>query len=168
MPYYCNLGDTRNPDDASICKVCGSDGKRCSKMRIIIALISLSLAFSGCASLTKGKGEAESAVSRFHQQLNSEQYDEIYNQSSEKFRGAVKEADSKALFEAVHRKLGNVKNATLSNWQVNATTEGTFVSLVYNVEFTEGNGAEQFVFLVNGERASLVNYNINSPLLITK
>jgi hypothetical protein len=137
-------------------------------MRIIIALISLSLAFSGCASLTKGKGEAENAVSRFHQQLNAEQYDEIYNQSDEKFRGVVKEADSKALFEAVHRKLGIVKNAALSNWRVNATTGGTFVILVYNVEFTEGNGTEQFDFLVNGERVSLINYNINSPLLITK
>jgi hypothetical protein len=124
--------------------------------------------FIGCASLTKGKGAAESAVNRFHQQLNAEKYGEIYAQSDEKYRGAVKEADSNALFEAIHRKLGNVKNATQSNWRVNATTGGTFVSLVYDTEFTEGRGAEQFVFLVSGERATLLNYNINSPLLITK
>lgn len=135
--------------------------------KIVILIVTLFM-FVGCASLTKGKGAAESAVNRFHQQLNTEQYDEIYSHSDEKFRSAVKEADSKALFEGVHRKLGNVKNATLSNWRVNATTGGTFVSLAYNTEFTEGRGVEEFVFLVNGERASLINYNINSPLLITK
>ena len=137
-------------------------------MRNRVILIVTLLMFIGCASLTKGKGAAESAVNRFHQQLNAEQYGEIYAQADDKFRGAVKEADSTALFEAIHRKLGNVKNATLSNWRVNATTGGTFVSLAYDTEFTEGRGVEQFDFLVSGERASLINYNINSPLLITK
>lgn len=133
----------------------------------VIPIVTLFM-FIGCASLTKGKGAAESAVNRFHQQLNAEQYGEIYAQSDEKYRGAVKEADSNALFEAIHRKLGNIKIATQSNWRVNATTGGTFVSLGYNTEFTEGRGVEQFVFLVSGERATLINYNINSPLLITK
>jgi uncharacterized protein YcfL len=76
--------------------------------KIVILIVTLFMLI-GCASLTKGKGAAESAVNRFHQQLNAEQYDEIYAQSHEKFRSAVKEADSKALFEAVRRKLGNVK-----------------------------------------------------------
>jgi hypothetical protein len=133
----------------------------------VIPIVTLFM-FIGCASLTKGKGAAESAVNRFHQQLNAEQYGEIYAQSDEKYRGAVKEADSNALFEAIHRKLGNVKNAAQSSWRVNATTGGTFVSLVYDTEFTEGRGVERFDFLVGGERATLINYNINSPLLITK
>ncbi len=133
----------------------------------IIPIVTLFMLI-GCASLTKGKGAAESAVNRIHQQLNAEQYGEIYAQSDQKFRGAVKEDDSKALFEAIHRKLGNVKNATVSNWRINATTGGTIVSLVYDTEFAEGRGVERFDFLVSGERASLINYNINSPLLITK
>jgi hypothetical protein len=137
-------------------------------MRNTVALIVTLFMFIACASLTKGKGAAESAVNRFHQQLNAEKYGEIYAQADDKFRGVVKEADSNALFEAIHRKLGNVKNAALSNWRVNATTGGTFVSLAYDTEFTEGRGMERFDFLVSGERASLINYNINSPLLITK
>ena len=81
--------------------------------KIVIPIITVFI-FIGCASMTKGKAAAESAVTRFHQQLNGQQYDEIYAQSDEKFRGAVKDADSKALFETIHRKLGNVKNATRS------------------------------------------------------
>jgi hypothetical protein len=51
---------------------------------------------------------------------------------------------------------------------VNATPTGTFVTLGYDVEFSEGKGQEQFAFKMNGNEARLVNYNINSPLLITK
>jgi hypothetical protein len=51
---------------------------------------------------------------------------------------------------------------------VNATPAGTTVTLHYNTEFTEGTANEQFVFLVSGDKATLYNYNINSPLLITK
>jgi len=135
------------------------------KVKILVAVL---LVTFGCASFTKGKEVAESKVSYFHEQLNAEQYAEIYRQSDERFKKAVKEADSTALFEAVHRKLGNVKNATLTSWRVDSTPAGTFVSLVYNTEFIGGDGVEQFRFLVTDDLASLVNYNINSPLLIIK
>ena len=45
---------------------------------------------------------------------------------------------------------------------------GQLVSLGYDVEFSEGKGTEQFVFRLNGDKALLFHYNINSPLLITK
>jgi len=45
---------------------------------------------------------------------------------------------------------------------------GTMVSLAYEVEFSEGKGTEQFVFTVTADKALLFNYNVNSPLLITK
>ncbi|MFN2531483.1 MAG: hypothetical protein ABR555_09320 [Pyrinomonadaceae bacterium] len=51
---------------------------------------------------------------------------------------------------------------------MNATTTGTYVSLAYAVEFSEGKGTEQFVFRVSGDKALLFNYNVNSPLLIIK
>ena len=72
------------------------------------------------------------------------------------------------MFEAVRRKLGTVKNSKETGWHVNATTGGAMVSLAYEVEFSEGKGTEQFVFTVTGDKALLFNYNVNSPLLITK
>jgi hypothetical protein len=51
---------------------------------------------------------------------------------------------------------------------VNATPTGKLVTLAYDVEFSEGKGTEQFVFHVSGDKAFLFNYNVNSPLLITK
>jgi subtilase family serine protease len=61
-----------------------------------------------------------------------------------------------------------VKNSNETAWHVNATSAGTMVSLAYEVEFSEGKGSEQFVFKVTGDKALLFNYNVNSPLLITK
>lgn len=133
----------------------------------VMSLVALLLTVS-CAFLNKGREAGESAVNHFHQQLNAEQYTEIYRQADERFRSAVKEAESTALFEAVHRKLGIVKNGTVTSWRVDSTPAGTFVSLVYNTTFTGGEGVEQFRFLISGEQASLVNYNINSPQLIIK
>ena len=118
--------------------------------------------------LGKGRELGESAVDEFHKQFNAGDYKEIYDQADEGFHKAAKEADVIALFEAIHRKLGSVKQSTQSGWRVNSTTTGTIVNLQYNTEFTDGNATEQFVFLVSGDKALLYNYNINSPLLVTK
>lgn len=119
-------------------------------------------------SFTKGKATGEQAVVKFHDQFNAGQYHEIYAQSDDGFRKATSEADALALFEAVRRKLGTVKNSTQTRWHVNATPAGTMVSLAYDVEFTEGKGSEEFVFHLDGDKALLFNYHVNSPLLITK
>ena len=132
---------------------------------IIICAVSL---MAGACGITKHKENAEQAVAKFHQQLNAAQFRDIYTQSDKLFQESTTEADAVALFEAVHRKLGNVNNATSAGWHVNATPTGTFVTLAYEVEFSEGKGTEQFAFKMNGAQASLVNYNVNSPLLITK
>jgi hypothetical protein len=110
----------------------------------------------------------ERSVDQFHSQFNAGQYHEIYVQSDEGFRKSTSEADTVALFEAIRRKLGTVKNANQSAWHVNATPTGTVITLTYDVEYSEGKGTEQFVFQVRGDKALLFNYNVNSPLLITK
>ena len=132
-----------------------------------VLVLALALTAVSC-SFAKHKENAEKAVAKFHEQMNTEHYPEMYSQSDKLFQQAISEADAIALFGAVHSKLGTVKNATLQGWHVNTTTDGTFVTLQYAVEFSEGKGTEQFGFKVSANQALLVNYNVNSPLLITK
>jgi len=139
-----------------------------TRQLLLLALTVALLVVVNSCSLTKGKEVGEHAVGQFHNQFNAGQYHEIYAQSDEGFRKATSEADTLALFEAVRRKLGPVKNSNQTRWHVSATTAGTMVTLAYDVEFSEGKGTEQFVFHINGDKASLFNYNVNSPLLITK
>lgn len=135
---------------------------------ILLTFITVLLLAGSSCSLTKGREIAERAVVQFHNQLNAGQYHEIYTQSDEGFRKASSEEDTQALLEAVRRKLGTVKQANQSGWQVNATPTGTMVSLAYEVEFSEGKGTEDFVFHISGDKALLYNYHVNSPLFITK
>jgi hypothetical protein len=123
---------------------------------------------SSC-SVTKGKKIAEAAANKFHEEFNAGRYHEIFSESDEAFQKAVGgEASAIALFEALRRKLGVIKEARQAGWHVNANTAGTLVSLTYEVEYSEGKGTEQLVFIVKGDEAMLFNYNVKSPLLITK
>ncbi|MGH9907584.1 MAG: hypothetical protein ACRD8U_18595 [Pyrinomonadaceae bacterium] len=139
-----------------------------TKQSLMLALIvALQLAASSC-SLSKSKEMGQHAVDQFHRQFNAGQYHEIYVQSDEGFQKSSSEADTVALFGAIRRKLGTVKTANQTSWHVNTTTTGTVITLAYDVDFTEGKGTEQFVLKMKGDKALLFNYNVNSPLLITK
>lgn len=133
-----------------------------------LVLVALLFGIGSACSLTKGKGIAEAAVVRFHDQFNAAQYHQIYEQADEGFKKSVSEDEFVALLEAVHRKLGTVKNAHSSGWGVNATPAGTMATLTYDTDFSEGKGNEQFVFHITGDKAGLYHYNVNSPLLITR
>lgn len=137
-------------------------------LSFLVILTFTLVALTASCSLTKGKEQAEHAVEKFHQQLNSAQYSEIYQQSDDKFKEAVKEAEFTQLLEAVRRKLGTVGDSKQTGWRVNTTPMGTVAMVGYDVEFSEGKGTEQFSFLISGEEAKLLRYDVNSPLFITK
>ena len=132
---------------------------------LLLAFIFALTALTASCSLTKGKEQGERAVEQFHQQFNDGQYEIIYRQGDKKFQEAVVESEFKEFLEAVRRKLGTVEKATATGWQVNATPMGTVVSLAYETQFSDGKAFEQFSFLVSGEQATLLRYDINSPLL---
>jgi len=138
------------------------------RARLGLVLVALLFGVGGACSLTKGKGIAEAAVVKFHDQFNAGQYHEIYGEADEGFKKSASEDDFIALLEAVRRKLGTVKQAHSAGWGVNATPAGTMATLSYDVDFSEGKGNEQFVFRVSGDKATLYHYNVNSPLLITR
>jgi hypothetical protein len=138
-----------------------------NRIPVLVLVASLLVAGSSC-SFAKGKEIAETGVRHFHDQYNSEQFHEIYVQADDGFKQAVTEAEFTELLEAVHRKLGTVKESKPAGWGVNATPTGTIATLSYEVEFSDGKGVEEFVFHVSGDKALLYHYNINSPTLITK
>jgi hypothetical protein len=91
-----------------------------TKRVLLLTATALLVAVSSC-SLTKGKQISERAVVQFHSQFNAGQYHDIYSQTDEGFQKASSEPDTIALFEAIRRKLGTVKNSNQVGWHVNAT-----------------------------------------------
>ena len=109
---------------------------------------------------------AEQGVAEFRQLMEARQFTQVYANGSDELRKSVSEADMAKILGALNTKLGKVKAAEKSGWNVNFHTAGTFVTLGFKTEFEKGAGAEQFVFRISGGKAALVSYNVNSPALL--
>ena len=116
----------------------------------------------------ENKKAAESAVTKFHAQLDAEQFHEIYAASSHDFQQASNEPDMTALFQAIHRKLGPIHKSDEAGFFVNYTTGGTMITLTYSTQFASGSGQEQFIWRMEDGQPALVGYHINSKELITR
>lgn len=123
------------------------------------------LSATGCFlkfSTIKGKDAAEKAVSKFGEQINASKYQEICTDSADVFKKLATNDECLQLFEAVTRKLGQRKNGGLREWNINTTTDGTFVRLIYDTDFDLDKGTEEFVYKIDGDKAQLAGYHINS------
>jgi hypothetical protein len=109
---------------------------------------------------------AERAAVQFHQLLNAGDASTIYDTSADAFKRAEPKAHFAVFLAAVHRKLGDASDSKPQNTNVNYTTNGQFITLVYNTKFSSGTGAETFVYSMDGGAPKLVGYHINSEALI--
>jgi len=122
-----------------------------------------------CGSSSKNIQLAQESVGLFHAQLDTEQYGSIYAAADGKFHSASTEADFVRLLQAIHNKLGTVRESDLRNTGVAwFAGQGATVTLVYDTKFTDGIGSEQFVWHIKDNQATLYSYHINSNDLIAK
>jgi hypothetical protein len=135
--------------------------------RTFLLLVALAVTLLGCAR-SADTAAAEQAVLNFHELLNAGRFTEIYELSSDELKKASTQSDFVALLDVVHRKLGNTKSAVDQAWNVNYHTSGTFITLTYKTVYSEGGAAEQFVFRMQGDSATLVGYHINANALVVK
>jgi len=139
-----------------------------ARMEIAGVAATLAIVLAGCADTARDISSARAGVTRFHQQLDAGKFDEIYNEAAPEFRSATTHEDFLAFAGAVHRKLGAVRDATQTNFSVNWTTSGTRVVVDYTTKFDQGDAVEHFTWKIDGDKAVLVGYNINSKALIIK
>lgn len=137
---------------------------------VLAVVVSIGSSFlASCGSAVKNVSIAKDAVTQFHSQLDAEQYSAVYAATDTGFRSASTEADFTKLLEAIHRKLGTVRESDLQNVNVAwHTGEGATVNLTYNTKFSSGSGIELFRWHISDNRAQLFAYRINSNDLITK
>lgn len=137
----------------------------CLKTFSLLAVVAI---LSGCSSTLQSKAKAEKAVENFHSQLNSQQFEQIYKDATPEYRRSTNLQESNELFSAIHRKLGNVKDAHETGFFVNVNFNGTFVRVGYNTQFESGPAQEDFTWRVELDGPRLIGYNVNSRALITR
>ncbi|MGH8101942.1 MAG: hypothetical protein ACREIW_11645, partial [Chthoniobacterales bacterium] len=91
-----------------------------------------------------------------------------YAQADDALRSASKQEDFLAFMGAVHGKLGKVQSAARKGFFVNFNTSGTRVRLNYDTKFDGGDATEEFLWRIQGNKALLVGYHINSNALVLK
>lgn len=136
----------------------------------LLALVCTATLFTcSCGSMTKDTTLAKQAVAGFHSQLDSGQYTAVYEAADPKLHAITSEPDFVKLLDAIHRKLGAVRDSNLQNWRAGwYVGQGATVVLTYNTTFSAGSGIEQFIWHIDNDRALLYGYHINSTDLIEK
>jgi hypothetical protein len=117
-------------------------------------------------AMWEGRKLADAATRRFHQQLNTEQYEAICQEAVEGFGSGENHDNFVKLLSAVHRKLGDAGEHKFVKINVNATTSGTFTSVVYETKFAKGDATETFTWIKKGGGLTLYSYSINSMALV--
>lgn len=127
------------------------------------------MVLSSCGSATKDVALAEQSVQQFHSQLDSAQYAAVYAASDEKLQKMTSASDLTKLLSSIHTKLGNVRDSKLQNRGIAwFAGQGATVTLVYQTQFADGSGTEQFVWHIKDSEPALYGYHINSNDLVTK
>ncbi len=135
---------------------------------ITLVLLIIVFLVLGCGDAKNAKVAGEIAIADFHQHFNNGQIGEIYNTSHSNFRTTTPVEDFNKLMSAVSRKLGKVKSTANQDWNIKVFNLITSVVMVQNTEFEQGKGTETFTFEMDGEKAVLLGYYINSSDLIAK
>ena len=100
----------------------------------------------------------------FHERFNSEDWYEISRETDTAFKNVSTESSFAEYLMAAKCKLGTVKK-TKGIWRVDKFFTGTFVSLEYNTESSEGNAVEDFVFVIAEDKSTLYRYDISFPTI---
>ncbi|MCY3020850.1 MAG: hypothetical protein NTW87_17675 [Planctomycetota bacterium] len=123
---------------------------------------------AGCGGMTQGTSAAAAAIVHIHEQMNQGQFEEIWNESDAKLRAATPKEKYLEFMNAVKKKLGKVVSSQNAGWRVNNINATTSVIMTEKAKFEQGEGTEVFTFVMDGEKAVLVGYNIQSRDLVVK
>ena len=135
------------------------------KIKLLLCVACLFFLASSC-SMVKDSKTAEPAVERFHAQFNAKEFAAIYQDAGAEMKSVATEKELTDLLDAVYRKLGTYQRSEPVSWHVDTGPLTSMVTLVYNTDFSDGKGTEQFNISVKGNTAKLEGYHINSNDLI--
>lgn len=131
-----------------------------------VLLAMAGLAVLAACSPASDLPEADAAITAFHQKLNAGDFDGIYNAAAPQFQSAATRVDHDQLMAAIHRKLGAFQSGSSQSWNDSVTTSGHVLTIGYAAKYERGAALENFVYRLDGGKAMLMGYHVNSNALI--
>jgi len=106
---------------------------------------------------------SSAAVELFHHRLDSGDFEAIYGDASDGFRGAGAREDQIKFLQSVHQKLGNSGKTTAQGFHGNWRNGHVFVDQVYETKFAQGSAREDFVWVIENGNPRLYGYHVDLP-----
>src|ERR1043165_1531391 len=97
-------------------------------------------------ALYQGATKSDTTVSHFHELLNNEKYEQICGEADPYFQSAENKQALLKVLLLIHQRLGRAGETTRGVVNVNANTNGTFLSVNYQTQFEKGTAMEEFTF----------------------
>lgn len=140
-------------------------------MKAAVVLLCLAIV-PGCAQRaerTRVPTEVQAVVSGIGEQIAQEQYEQIYNESSDLWKQDVTLEQSNEVFKTLRARLGKVESRTLHSATEQQNSGGTLKGhayiLLYQTRFQQGDGMETFTLVEQNGRWLLARYFVNSTAL---
>lgn len=113
--------------------------------------------------------EVQEVVNTVGDQIAQEQYEQIYNESSDLWKQASTLEQSTQVFKTLREKLGKVEYRTLHSATEQQNSGGALKGhayiLAYQTRFERGEGMETFTLIEQNGRWLLARYFVNSTAL---
>jgi hypothetical protein len=133
---------------------------------LLLAAVAMLLGLGTCGrSEYRQYRMVDGAVAAFHGQLDRAQYEDIYGEATDQFRGTGSRQQAIAFLKQVHGKMGASGKSSIRGLDVSVSTQGRFVSAAYASEFAQGPATESFVWRMDQDQPRLWNYQVDSPNL---
>lgn len=136
---------------------------------VIPALVVISAA---CSQGTRRSGVpagAQAALDRSLEDIDAGRYEKLYHEAANEWRNESTLDESKATFQRLRDKLGNVRTRNLQSAREEQTStapiKGHSVVIVYQTTFERGEGMETLTLLEHGGQWYLARYFASSSQL---
>jgi hypothetical protein len=135
------------------------------RLRFFMATLVVILVCTSCSG-SEDINTGKAAIRHFHEQLNAGLPDEIYREAAREYQAAATSELNRKFIEAVRKKMGKAAHCEVTSWRLNYLTSGRFLALECKTTFDHGEAAESFRWRIEGKKALLLGWNINSPALV--
>ena len=139
---------------------------------LLLGLAALGLFSFACSQGGRHSGMpagAQTVLDASIQDIDAGRYDKLYHEAADEWRNEATLDESKATFQRLREKLGNVRTRDLQSAREDQTStapiSGHSVTVAYQTKFERGDGMENITLVEHGGRWYLAKYYVTSSSL---
>ena len=118
---------------------------------------------TACVGTANARAQAESAIDRFHQLFNNQEFAAIYENADAVFKQTGSEPQFTDFLRPYRSRLGAFERVPEpGQWLVNWSTSGTYITITEDSLFSQGTARETFVWRIDSSGCALVRYVISN------